>query len=451
MEIIYLHEIMEATVGVRDSRYSNIAIHSISTDSRRIQRGDLFIALEGDNFDGHDFVEDAVRSGAAAVVVSKPVKLQQEVPVIQVDNTLKALWQVSAYYRRKFSKPVIAVTGSVGKTSTKDMVAAVLSSKYCVHKSQGNYNNHIGLPMTIFGLENKHDLAVLEMGMSGFGEIRELSRIARPSVAMITNIGLSHIEKLGSRENILKAKLEILEGMDENGVLILNADDSFLQKVNGSFAGRVVRIGIDVDADFTGYAVVDKGEKGVTFKVKLQGREYDVHIPALGRHNVYNALFGIACGVELGLNPEEILEGIRNYQPEKMRLNIIEMDGIRFINDSYNASPDSMQVALQVLKGIAGENRTIAILGNILELGGLASIAHQNVGKMCGELGIDFVAIIGENAQDLGQGIGDESRYKIFHSHDEIIQFMKGFLRKNDVVLVKGSRGMKMEKIFELW
>jgi len=451
MEIIYLKEIMEATIGVWDPRYGNIAIHGISTDSRRIQRGDLFIALEGENFDGHDFVEDAIRVGASAVVVSKPVKSQPEVPVIQVENTLKALWQLSAYYRRKFKKPVIAVTGSVGKTSTKDMVAAVLSSKYCVHKSQGNYNNHIGLPMTIFGLENKHDLAVLEMGMSGFGEIRELTHIARPSIAMITNIGISHIEKLGSRENILKAKMEILEGLEENGTFMLNANDPLLRKANASFAGKVIRIGIDIDADYTGYDVVDMGQEGVAFKVKLQGREYDVHIPALGRHNVYNALFGIACGVELGLNPEEILEGIRNYRPEKMRLNIVEMDGIRFIDDAYNASPDSMQAALQVLKGIAGGNRTIAILGNMLELGELASMAHQNVGKMCRELGIDFAAIIGENAQEVGQGIGDESRYKIFHTHDEIIQFMKGFLKKDDVVLVKGSRGMQMEKILELW
>lgn len=451
MESIYLKEIMEAIIGVWDPRYSNIPIHRISTDSRRIQRGDLFIALEGDNFDGHDFVEDAIRGGASAVVVSKPAKFQQEVPVIQVGNTLKALWQLSAYYRRKFSKPVIAVTGSVGKTSTKDMVAAVLSSKYCVHKSQGNYNNHIGLPMTIFDLKNNHDVAVVEMGMSGFGEIRELTHIARPSIAMITNIGLSHIERLGSQENILKAKLEILEGLEEKGVLILNANDPLLRKVNGSFTGKVVRIGIDIDADYTGYAVVDMGQEGVAFKVKLQGREYDVHIPALGRHNVYNALFGIACGMELGLNPEEILEGVRNYHPEKMRLNIVEMDGIRFINDSYNASPDSMQVALQVLKGIAGGNRTIAILGNMLELGELASIAHQNVGKICRELGIDFTAFIGENAQDVGQGIGDDSRYKVFHTHDEIIQFMKGFLKKDDVVLVKGSRGMRMENILELW
>lgn len=451
METIGLKEVIDAVGGKTDPEYDNVMINSINTDSRKIKSGDLFIALEGEIHDGHDFVDDTIKNGAAAVIVSKPVAASHNVPVIQVENTLKALWQISAYYRQKFSKPVIAVTGSVGKTSTKDMISAVLSGKYNVHKSQGNFNNHIGMPLTILGLESSHDAMVVEMGMRGFGEIRELTRIARPSIAVITNIGLSHIERLGSQENILKAKLEIVEGLNDRGVLILNADDPLLSSVDKSIAGKVIYIGVDNKGDYNAYDIVDKGEEGVSFKLLLEDKEYCVEIPAVGRHNVYNALYGIACGIELGMSPEEILSGTRSYRSEKMRLNIIEKDGVKFISDCYNASPDSMRAGLQVLKSVAGVNRCFAVLGSMFELGDMAADAHYNVGKMCRDLSVDFIAIIGDNAVDTARGIGDSSKYKIFDVHEEIVRFMKSTLKTNDVVLIKGSRGMKMEKILELW
>lgn len=451
MGMICLDKVMTATGGKYDFAYKNVLINHVSTDSRKINNGDLFIALEGEIFDGHDFIENAIQNGASAIIVSRPVMVQQEVPIIQVENTLRALWQLSAFYRQKFSKPVIAVTGSVGKTSTKDMIAAILSAKYHVHKSQGNFNNHIGLPLTILGLENNHDVMVVEMGMRGFGEIRELTHISKPSIAIITNIGLSHIERLKTQESILEAKLEIVEGLEDKGILLLNANDPLLRKIDKNIAKRVIYVGVDTDADYTAFDVVDHGEEGVNFNVNLVGKKYMVHIPTIGRHNVYNALFGIACGIELGMKPEEILTGIENYRPEKMRLNIIKMDGIKFINDSYNASPDSMKAALQVLRSVAGDNRTIAIIGNMLELGEMAGTAHHDVGKMCNELDINFTAIIGENSDDIAKGIGDSSRYRIFRTHDEIVQFFKGTLKKGDVVLIKGSRGMKMEKILDLW
>jgi len=450
MESLLLKEIVKAVNGECDSQYQDMRIYRICTDSRKTKTGDMFIALEGENFDGHDYVQAAIQNGASAVLVSKPVTVK-EVPVIQTENTLKALWQLSTYYRQKFTKPVIAVTGSVGKTSTKDMIATILSAKYAVHKSQANFNNHIGMPLTILELENHHDVMVVEMGMRGFGEIRQLTHIAKPSIAVITNIGVSHIERLGSRENILKAKLEIVEGLDKRGVLILNADDPLLAGIDRSIAGKVIYIGVNKEADYRAYDIEDHGEYDVLFKINLKGRDYVVHIPAVGKHNVYNVLFGIACGVELGLKPEEILTGIENYRPEKMRLNIVSKDGIMFINDCYNANPDSMRAGLQVLSNLAGANRSVAILGNMFELGEMAADAHFDIGRLCKELGIDFTAIIGENASDVARGIGDSSKYRVFNSHEEIVSFMKGMLKENDVVLIKGSRGMRMERILELW
>lgn len=451
MESMWLKEIIDAVGGKCSSMYDNMLINNIVTDSRMVKSGDLFIALEGEIHDGHDFILDTVKNGASAIIVSKPVNTLQQVHVIHVDNTLKAMWQLAAYYRQKFLKPVIAVTGSVGKTSTKDMIAAVLSGKYNIHKSKGNFNNHIGMPLTVLGFENKHDAMVVEMGMRGFGEVRELTHIARPNIAVITNIGLSHIERLETQENILKAKLEIVEGLEGEGVLILNANDPLLSRVDRSIAKKVLYIGVDTEADYTAYSIVDNGEEGVSFKVNIEGKEVDVHIPAVGRHNVFNALYGIACGALLGMSPEEILTGLKSYRPEGMRLNIIEKDGIKFINDCYNASPDSMRAALLVLKSIAQGSRCIAILGNMFELGEVAGAAHYGVGKMCGDLGIDFTAAIGENACDIAKGIGDSSKFKIFDTHEEIVQYMKGILKKGDVVLIKGSRGMKMERILELW
>ena len=451
MESICLKEIIDAVGGKCSSHCNNVLINHVETDSRKVKSGDLFIALEGEIYDGHDFALDAIQNGAAAVIISKPAMTLQKVPVIQVDNTLKALWKLAAFYRQKFLKPVIAVTGSVGKTSTKDIIATILSAKYNIHKSQENFNNHIGLPLTILGLERSHDAMVVEMGMRGLGEIRELTHIARPSIAVITNIGIMHIERLGTQENILKAKLEIVEGLKDNGVLILNANDPLLSKVDKNMAKKIVYVGVDTDADYTAYCIVDSGEEGVSFKVKLGGKEYDVKIPAVGRHNVYNVLFGIACGIELGLSPEEILAGIRNYRPGKMRLNIIEKDGIKFINDCYNAGPDSMKAALHVLSSLACGNRCIAIIGNMLELGEMAGTAHYDVGKMCSDLGIDFSAIIGENASNVANGIGDSNKFKIFGTHEEIVRFMKETLKKGDVVLIKGSRGMKMERVLDLW
>ncbi|NMA13737.1 MAG: UDP-N-acetylmuramoyl-tripeptide--D-alanyl-D-alanine ligase [Clostridia bacterium] len=450
MEGIYLDEVIGAVRGYCQDG-GNIFLHDISTDSRKVKKGDLFIALIGENFDGHDFIHAAVEKGAAAVVASKPVTTEPGVPVILVADTGKALLDLAGFYRQKFQKPVIAVTGSVGKTSTKNMIASALSAKLQVHKTEANFNNDIGLPLTIFQFAEKHDVMVLEMGMRGFGEISILTRAARPTIAVITNIGISHLERLGSQENNLKAKMEIVEGLVENGVLILNGNDPLLSKVKPNYNGRIVYTGVNIKADYSAYDLVNRGEEGVDFKIRLNGKEYAFHIPAVGEHNVSNALFGIACGMELGLSPEELITGVGNYSPEKLRCDILEIDGIKFINDSYNASPDSMKAALNILANLAQGKRSVAVIGNIFELGEMAGPGHFQVGKMCRELNVDFTAIIGENAADVARGINDSKKYQIFDNHEDIAAYLKGYLKKGDVVLIKGSRGMRMEKVLELW
>lgn len=453
MKAIYLDEVIGAVRGVCTcpDGTAHILLPDISTDSRKVKKGNLFIALSGENFDGHDFIHKAVERGAAAVIAAKPLAEHPGVPMVLVEDTGQALLDLAGFYRQKFSRPVIAVTGSVGKTSTKNMIAAALSAKCRVHKTQGNFNNNIGLPLTILQWEETHDVMVVEMGMRGLGEISALSRAARPTIAVITNIGISHVERLGSRENILQAKMEIVEGLGENGVLMLNGNDPLLNRVKPDYPGKVIDVGVDMAADYTAYGLVNKGEEGVDFKVKLHGREYDFHIPAVGEHNVSNALFGIACGMELGLSPEELIRGVGSYTPEKLRCDILDREGIKFINDCYNASPDSMKAALDILANLALGKRSVAVIGNIFELGDMAGPGHFQVGEMCRKLDVDFTAIIGENAGDVARGIGDSGKYRIFDCHEDIAAFLKGYLRTGDVVLIKGSRGMKMEKILELF
>jgi len=463
MESIYLNEVIRGVRGrcVKDS--ADIRLSGICTDSRKVKKGDLFIALIGENFDGHNFIKTAVEKGSEAVIASKAVDKEPAVPLIMVDDTAQALLDLAGFYRQRFREPVIAVTGSVGKTSTKDMISAVLSAKLQVHKTAGNFNNNIGLPLTIFQFEKNHDVMVVEMGMRGFGEIRSLTKVARPSIAVITNIGISHLERLGSQGNILRAKMEVVEGLGEKGILMLNGNDPLLSSVTKNLSAylpenfpkesleKIVYVAVEKEADYTAYDLINLGEEGVSFKVKLKGEEYQFHIPAVGEHNVSNALFGIACGMELGLSPEEVVSGVGSYHSEKLRCDILEREGIKFINDSYNASPDSMKAALNILAKLAQGKRSVAIIGNIFELGDMAGPGHFQVGKMCRELNVDFTAIIGENAQDVAQGISDKEKYRIFKNHEEIVDYLKGYLKKGDVVLIKGSRGMRMEKILELW
>ncbi len=453
MHKLSCREILEATGGKLISGDDSKFFLHISTDSRKIAAGDLFIPIVGEKFDGHVFINSALEQGAVGAITQKEIQISSDKTLILVDDTLKALQKIASYYRERFSIPFVGITGSVGKTSTKDMIASVLDQKYRVLKTQGNFNNEIGLPLTIFNLESIHEVAVIEMGMSGFGEISRLTAIARPDIAVITNIGLSHIEKLGSRNNILKAKLEILEGLDEDGLVVLNGDDDLLSLQIGKLGYRTVSYGLSDNNDYQARNVENLGEEGTRFNIELSNELYTIHVPVPGIHNVYNALAAIAVAIELGVAIEKAIDGIKEFCPGNMRLNIINRNGIKIINDAYNASPNSMEAALNVLFDIKQEGRTVAVLGDMLEMGDWAPDAHRGVGKYARDKGIDYIITVGKAAADIANGAleGGAAKdcVKIFDSNQKAIELLKGFLKQGDTVLVKGSRGMKMEQIVE--
>jgi UDP-N-acetylmuramoyl-tripeptide--D-alanyl-D-alanine ligase len=456
-------EILEATGGGLLKGSPDASVSGISTDSRKAGPGYLFVPLKGERYDGHDFIQGAFEAGAAAVLTERGTADVSGASagedayggkiLIKVDNTLKALQDIAAYYRNRFSIPFVGITGSVGKTSTKDMVACALGARYNVLKNEGNLNNEIGVPLTIFRLEDSHEAAVVEMGMSGFGEIRVLTGIVRPKVGIITNIGMSHIEKLGTRQNILKAKLELLEGLQPDGLLILNGDDVMLSGVKELLNVRTVSYGLEEGVDYQAYNVRSRGENGIDFGITLCGREYNVHLPTPGVHNVYNALAALAAGHELGIDVQELIEGIAAYSPGSMRLNIIKANGITIINDAYNASPQSVKAAIDVLDEL-GADRRIAVLGDMLELGEWSADAHLETGHNTAGSRTDLLITVGAAAADIARGAVEAGfppeDAVMKSSNQDALDYLKSIVRQGDAVLVKGSRGMTLEKVYDL-
>ncbi len=446
-------ETISKMVNGRLEASSEIIVNQISIDTRTMEKGSLFVAIKGERFDGHDYIEQAVANGAALVMVREGTILPESVPAIFVTDTLEALGKLAHEYRKLFKIPVIAVTGSVGKTSTKEMIAAILSAKYKVHKSKGNYNNDIGLPLSVLEMDEEHEVAVFEMGMRGFNEISTLSKIVNPDIAVITNIGISHIERLGSRQNILKAKLEVLDGMDENGIVILNGDDELLSGLKGLLTQKTLFYGIDENQDIWAYDLSSKGEEGVYFHVKTGGNDIELFIPAPGIHNVHNALAGIAVAESLNMSESDIRKGLENFSGEKMRLCIEEKDGIKFINDSYNAAPSSMTAALDVLCEIAGERRKWAVIGDMLELGDWATEAHRKIGRLVSKSGIEYMVAIGSLAKWYVEGANEDPATKtitkLFATALEAKSYIKTLVQKGDVLLFKGSRMIKMDVMLQ--
>ena len=451
MQSLNCREILKATGGKLEAESENTIFTGISTDSRKIKSGDLFIPLSGLNFDGHDFVGKAMELGAAGTIASKDLELPDGRLLIKVNDTSAALRDIAAFYRQKFNVPFVGITGSVGKTSTKDMVACALGGKYKVLKTEGNLNNEIGVPLTVFNLEGTHEAAVVEMGMSGFGEISRLTAIVKPHVAIITNIGIAHIEKLGSRQNILKAKMEILEGLEKNGLVILNGDDTLLRGASNYIDFRKKLYGIEEKCDYQAGNIKTHGEAGSDFEITVGNVEYKVRVPVPGIHNIYNALAAIAAGVELGVPMQAIIAGIAQFNPGKMRLNIFEKNGIKIIDDAYNANPQSMQAALNVLQDISAGARKIAVLGDMLELGEWAGKAHYDVGKYAASKGVEHIIAVGPNASQVAlgayEGGCEKGNTAIFGTNSEALQYLNNIVREGDIILVKGSRGMKMEEI----
>ena len=452
MEQISVRELLTATGGTLIKGRPDEIIYGVSTDIRKIKAGDMFIPLIGEKFDGHDFILQAVNNGAKAILTQEAkLQLPYDIQVIQVNNTLTALQNLAGYYRRKFNIPVIAVTGSTGKTTAKDMIHHVLQARFNTLKTEGNLNNEIGLPLTLLRIERQHEIAVVEMGMSGFGEIRRLADIARPDYAVITNIGISHIEKLGSRENILKAKMEVFHNFPANGTAILNGDDDMLREVRDGLPLNIYYYGTHDGLDYQAIDIGMTTDGNLQFRVLCRDGEYPFELSVLGRHNVYNSIAAITVGRLFGMSFQEIREALHSFETAGMRLNILSTDnGITVIDDAYNASPDSMKAALLVLNDMNAKRR-IAVLGDMLELGSYSETAHREVGRAVVGNRIDMLITKGKASSWIGQ----EARAKgmeassIFHCscNKDVINLLGTIVQSGDTILVKGSRGMKMEEI----
>ena len=425
----------------------------VCTDTRKIQPGSLFVCLRGERFDGHSFASQAAQLGAAALLVDHPV--DADVPQLVVTDTGKALLQWAGWYRRRFQLPVVGLTGSVGKTTTKEFIALVLGAKYNTLKTQGNLNNEIGVPQMLFRLEDSHTAAVIEMGMNHFGEISRLTRAVAPTVGLITNIGVSHIENLGSRAGILQAKLEILEGMAPDAPLIVNIDNDMLRTVKLGDRPLLTFAIDDQRADFTATDIAEQGST-TTFTVHHSTFTRPVTIPTVGIHNVYNALAAMAVGYVTGVDPAAAASALANYVPAGMRQNLVQVGGVQVIEDCYNASPDSMRAALQTL-GKLPVHRRYAVLGAMLELGDYAKEAHTQVGKMAAENGIDGVLAYGADAAyivEAAKQAGLENA-RLFDTKEALAQSLAQQVQPGDGVLFKGSRGMHLEDVmhtvYERW
>lgn len=422
----------------------------VSTDTRKISKGDLFIALKGENFNGNKFAREAINKGAYIAIVSEVLidldGISKSSGIILVDDTLAALTRLSSYVLSKSKVLTIGITGSTGKTSTKDLTAAALSYKFKVYKTKGNFNNEIGLPLSILEMPEDTEVAVLEMGMSNLKEINHLAGIAKPSIGIITNIGISHIENLKTRDNILKAKMEITDYFTKENTLIINRDNDMLKSIN-SDKFNVCGIGIDY-GDCYAAKNIELLEDLIKYTCisNKTGEEYDFTLECPGKHNVLNSLLAIACARKLGLSFEEINEGFKNISRTSLRLEIIKNHNYTVVNDCYNASPDSMISAIDVLKNIKGK-RYIAVLGTMNELGEEAPNAHYEVGKYLKEKIIDKLYVLGDYSNKYAEGFGGQ--YEKAQDIEDLISLLLKDVKEGDVILVKASRTYKFERITE--
>ncbi|MBQ8228472.1 MAG: UDP-N-acetylmuramoyl-tripeptide--D-alanyl-D-alanine ligase [Clostridia bacterium] len=443
MQKLLLNDIAK---GIGASIVGDAELTGVTIDSRAVNKGDLYIAIKGENFDGHDFAAGAVSNGAAAVMCHKDIEV--DCPKLIVKDTQEAFLDFARWYRNLFNFPVIGLTGSVGKTTTKEMICAALSSELNTLKTEGNLNNQIGVPRTLVRLDSTFEAAVIEMGMDNKGQISVLSRCAQPTAAVITNIGVSHMENLGSREGILAAKLEILDGLRDGESVFLNGDDPYLMSAHIE-NHPVIYYGINNSiCKYKAENIIPEGTSTV-FEIHCGDDVYNVKIPTIGKHNVYNAVAAFAVATELGIAPENAIKGLLNYEPSGMRQRINKKGGITFIEDCYNASPDSVRAAINTLASFKG--RRIAVLGDMLELGTVSDDAHRDSGMLAAKKGIDAVFAYGEKsvltflkAQEMGV-----SKAAHFNNQEKLAAAISDYIKPDDTVLFKASRGMKLENVIE--
>jgi len=439
--------------GLAES-YRDLVISGVSTDTRTMNNGNLYVPLKGERFNGHAFVKEAFAKGAVAALWARSEpNPPEDVPLVFVDDTLEALQRLASRYREQLPVKVIGITGSNGKTTTKDMTAAILSTQYKVQKTEGNLNNHIGLPLTLLRLEENTEVAVVEMGMSNFGEIELLSQLAKPDVAVITNIGESHLQELGSRDGIAKAKLEIVSGLKENGIFVYNGDEPLLtNRVRTmNLAQTMLTFGSGDNNNYFPVSVSIEAD-GTTFAVN-EAPDVSLFIPILGRHHVYNALAAIAVARFLEVSWENIQSGFETLQVTKMRMEIIKgKDGLTIINDAYNASPTSMKAALQLLSELTGYEKKIAVLGDMLELGEKEVEFHEEIGQWIHPSKVDYVFTYGKLGERIAKAAElafPKNHVKAYDSKEALAADLANLVSPNDVILLKASRGMRLEQIVE--
>ena len=449
MKNMTLKEIAVACGGIYygddESYYKEVS--SVVIDSRKVEKDCLFIAIRGARVDGHMFIPQTIRDGALCALSEKRIE-NASYPYILVTSCEQALKDIAEHYRKSLNLKVVGVTGSVGKTSTKEMIASVLGEKYNVLKTAGNFNNEIGLPLTIFNIREEHEVAVLELGISNFGEMERLAKIARPDICVITNIGVAHLEHLKSRDGILKAKTEIFLYMNPNGSIILNGDDDKLSTVHPANGIQPVFFGLDDSRDFYADQVESCGLRGTNAVFHTPNSTFSAHISIPGEHMVLNALAGIAAGYALGMNDEEIKAGIEALVPLAGRNNLIETDSLTIIDDCYNANPASTKASLDVLA--KADTRQIAVLGDMFELGPTEKQMHYEVGKYAADLGIDILVCIGQLSEHMATGASEQcSKTQVFYfeTKDDFFEQADRILNPKDTVLVKASNGMKFSEI----
>ena len=425
----------------------NARVCNISNDSRDIKEDTIYAAIVGERLDGHDFARAALENGAIAAIVEKRVTEKD----ILVKDTRRALKDIAMGYRSRFDIPFLAVTGSSGKTTTKDMLYFAVSESRKTLRNLGNLNSEIGLPMTVFNLDESHECAVLEMGMYVQGEIDYLAEIVKPHFAIITNVGVAHIQSAGSRENILKAKMEIANYMTQSDVLLINGDNDMLQTVDtGAIKPSVYKYGLEEHNDIR-LISYETTESGMKIRADILGKITEYEIPTLGIHNIYNSLSVMGLCSLMGLDMKKSAEGIRKYQPSKYRMEIKSVSGKTLIEDFYNANPDSLRASIETFRQMLGE-RKVAVLADMLELGEISEKEHMNAGIQASEI-FDVIICIGSDAKYIGKGAiengFDKGRVYYFANNEEAVSEINSILRPGDAVLMKGSRGMKLEEVAE--
>ncbi|MCX5829318.1 MAG: UDP-N-acetylmuramoyl-tripeptide--D-alanyl-D-alanine ligase [Deltaproteobacteria bacterium] len=453
-----IHDVLAATGGtlLGGLIQEGILFEGVTTDSRQCSSGNLFVALQGETFDGHHYLEQAIQKGAAGLLIHRRTeKTSRDLPVILVRDTLQALGDLAHFWRRKFSPTILAITGSSGKTTTKEMAAAILSRGRNCLKTEGNFNNLIGLPLTLFNLKHDHTVAILELGTNQHGEIARLTRIAAPEIGLITNIGPAHLEGFANIAGVAEEKRDLFLNMPPEGTIIINHEDPFLRKSGDAWTGRCISFGLKEGADVGAENITYRHDQGTSFTLRIGKEHQEVSMPIAGEHQVMNALAAAASTWAAGATIADIGQGLTSFSPVPGRMEVLPLNnGVFVINDTYNANPSSVEEALKTLNTLRGKGRSVVVLGDMLELGEQEELWHQEIGGLLADTGVDRVYLRGRLAGATAAGASKQglptSSVILRDDPEAITRDLLSYVKDGDWILVKGSRRMKMETIVEM-